>query len=145
MKFLFKNKYEIQQMKNFYIKLKYIVSTYDTFSPLALKFIVMLESIFPKRVHSFTKLIILKFTESRPHTELYLKLNFDEFMAIFMYYVKKPTNYKMNFDSHLKEKKFFFLPSRFVFPEWNKTFTLKYENKFENSNLFLFHKHAFLD
>jgi len=148
-KFLLSEQNRISSLKNYNVYFKYIFTNYDTFSPLVLKFFLAIESISPKRCLSYSRIIKLKFTKNRCHSTIYMKLNLDEFIPIYAYYVKRPVSILTVLNSHLKQAKYFAFPgfiSHLQFPSWERNITLAlYQGNKTNIYTFLMHKAAFFD
>jgi len=97
-RFLLSNNYSIPSLNKIHIDFKYSFSTFNSFSPTAIRMLNSLESIYPKRAFSSKKIIRLSFQRKRIHSFLYLRLNGYEAFTILSYLNRKPNKlaYKLN-------------------------------------------------
>jgi hypothetical protein len=148
-KFLLSDQNNILPLKNYNIYFKYIFTNQDTYNPLAIKKFLMMESIYPKRCSSSSNIIKLKFTKNRCHSIIFMKLNLDEFVPFYSFYVKRPVNITTATNSLLKQTKYFIFPgfiSQLWFPSWERNVVLDLKAAYKtNSYSFLMHKTAFFD
>jgi len=139
----------ITPLTSYNIYFKYIFTSFSTYGPLAMKALLMLESIYPKRAESSRKLVTLRTGARRAHSSIYLKLNLEEFYSIYIYCPKKPVDLSIALNMYLQEAKYFIFPgfiSLLRFPTWERNvyLTLKQPEK-NNHYMFLFYKAAFID
>jgi len=115
---------------------------------LAIKTFFMLESIYPRRAQSRSRLIVLRFTKTRCHSYIFVKVNLEELIPFFSFYVKKPLSIEKAFHAYQKQSKYFSFPghiSKLWFPTWERYVSL-YLGALENRVApFFLHKTAFLD
>lgn len=81
-KFLYEAYSNVLLSKNFYIYLKYVFSHQKPYNYIAIKGLMMLSSVFPKRCQMTSKLIIVKYTKMRCHSEIYIRLQLNEFVKL---------------------------------------------------------------
>jgi hypothetical protein len=84
-KFLLTNKYGMDSLKKFTIHFKYTFNSFSSYSPLAIKMIYTLESIYPKRPIGTSKVIRLSYGRKRIHSSIILELNGYEFFSLLPY------------------------------------------------------------
>jgi hypothetical protein len=145
-KFLVTNPYSLKP-KNSTVYFKYVFTNYTTYSPTAIKALMILESIYPLRSMSNSKIITLKFTKPRCHSTVYLPVNLNTLTQFLPYYIKKPCNINSILTSYQKSSKYFIFPgfiSHLLFPSWERTVLLSF-NIPKDKALTLFHKSAFFD
>ena len=112
-----------------------------------MKALMTIESIYPLKAKSMSKIISLKYTKPRCHSVIYLKLDLPLFYEFFPYFIKKPVKISSILNSYQKSTKYFTFPgftSHLLFPSWKRTAVITFEIPRDNF-LFLFQKSAFLD
>jgi len=147
-KFLIQHPYVIASQNNYHVYLRYVFTNFNSFSPIAMKAIIILESIYPQRVMSESSLIILKFGKARCHSSVFLRLTWDQFCTFFMFFNKRPPKLNTIFTSYLKQTKYFVFPgfiSLLRFPSWDRLLLLSYHCNSNQKSSFLFSKSAFFD
>nr|ADZ99042.1 hypothetical mitochondrial protein 23 [Physarum polycephalum] len=148
-KFILSSFQDIQTTPKYYIYLKYIFSQRRNYNYIAVKALMMLTSVFPKRCLMNTKLIILKYTPTRCHSVIYLRLNFYDFIPTINYFSYRPSEPSTVMHGHLKESKHFIFPGfikHLKLPHWERLVTISF-NQSSINNLYplFFHKTAYLD
>ena len=148
-KFLIYSPENIPSFKKFKVNFEYIFRTRNSLSPIPIQAFMNIESIYPKRCSSTSKIIILRYAKSKCHSVVRLTLNLDEFLSFFPYYSKKRLNIDQSFQIFMKSNKYFFFPgfiSRLQFPRWRHNVLLTFGSIPKNSSkIFLIHKSAFID
>jgi hypothetical protein len=148
-KFLISSFDNIISPEKFNVYLKYIFSQRRNYGYVALKALMMLTSIFPKRCLISSQLIILKYSKIRCHSIIYLKLNLTDYVSTMQYFIKKPTFSNIVINGHVKESKYFVFPG-FVkhlrLPRWERFVNVSY-NQVSKECLypFFFYKTSFID
>jgi hypothetical protein len=148
-KFLVTNPYSLK-LKHPTVYFKYIFTNYTAYSSTALKALMILESVYPIRSMSNSKIITLKYTKPRCHSTVYLPVDFMSFTKFFPYYIKKPCSIQSALISYQKSSKYFVFPgftSHLLFPSWERPVLLSFNllKDSKNKALTLFHKSAFFD
>jgi len=147
-KFLIQHPYVILSQNNYHVYLRYVFTNFNSFSPVGMKAIMILESIYPQRVMSESRLIILKFTKTRCHSSVFLRLSWKQFCSFFMFFNKRPQKLETLFNSYLKQTKYFVFPgfiSLLRFPSWDRLLLLSYHCNSNQKGSFLFQKSYFFD
>jgi hypothetical protein len=83
-KFLFMSHMVIIPPENFHVHLTYTFSPQRAHNYLALKALMMLSSVCPKKCQTSSRLIIIKYTKTRVHSHIYVPLNL---MEARIYYI----------------------------------------------------------
>jgi hypothetical protein len=135
--------------ENIHFYLSYVFSTQRQYSYLALKALLMLNSVYPKHCQITSRLIILRFTKSRWHSQVLMPLTLIEASNILSFCFKRPINLESFSKSHVNEAKYF------VFPGYVKYLKLRSWKFYANLSLptvstsrsywFFFYKTAFLE
>lgn len=115
---------------------------------MAIKTFFMLESIYPRRAQSKSRLIVLRFTKTRCHSYIFVKINLEELIPFFSFHVKKPLSIEKALHAYQKQAKYFSFPghiSKLWFPTWERNVTLYFGASENRATSFFFHKTAFLD
>lgn len=96
-----------------------------------------------------SRLIILKYTKTRCHSIVYLKLSLNEFASTFLYALMKPISPSIVFHGHVREAKYFVFPGfikHLKLPSWKRHVNLcMNQSSTAHPYLFFFHKTAYLD
>lgn len=143
-KFLHESYNNVLLSKNFYIYLKYVFSQRKPYNYIAIKGLLMLSSVFPKRCLMTSKLIIVKYTKTRCHSEIHMKLLFHEFVQTMQFNSINPIPMNTNIHSHIKQSKYFVFPGfikHLRLPRWEYNVIISYK-QVKNENLYplFFHK-----
>jgi len=112
--------------KRSFIYLRYVFSGHRQYDFLAIKTLILLETIYPKRAHMSSKLIVLKYAKTRLHSIAFLKLNTHEAFRVLLHSTIKPINHNTVAHGSLKEASFL------VFPSLIKPFRLPSTDKWGN-------------
>jgi len=148
-KFLINAIENIPSFKQYKINFEYIFRTTNSLSRTPLQAFMNIESIYPKRCSSTSKVIILRYSKAKCHSVVRLSLTLDEFLSFYPYFPKKPLNMDKAFKIYIKANKYFFFPgfiSRLQFPRWKYKVLLSLRSiKQDSKKMFMIHKSAFID
>jgi hypothetical protein len=148
-KFLFTSISDIILSRKFNIYLKYIFSQQRNYNYIALKALMMLTSVFPKRCLMSSRLIVLKYTKSRSHSCIYLTLTLDEFIPTINLFMIHPIKPITELNGHIKESKHFIFPGfikHLRLPRWEHGVNISFDHNTSRSSYPLFfHKTAYID
>lgn len=131
------------------VYLRYIFSTRQTFNAIAIKGILALQSIYPQRAKSISKLIILKFGKARCHSIIYIALKLNDALGFLTFFIRKPSNTLRCLSMYQASSKYFIFPgfiSLLLFPSWNRSVQLSLDiHRSSSKYSYFFKKVAFFD
>jgi hypothetical protein len=137
----------IAKKENVY--LKYIFSQRNSYSFTALKALMMMSSVFPRRCRMKSTVIALQYTKTRCHSDIFFCLRMIDFIPTLQYHIKAPANLPNAFTGLIKESKHFIFPGfikHLRLPRWNYSVNISYNPKNNLSSYPLFFtKASFLD
>jgi hypothetical protein len=148
-KFLLTSYYSIVPPNKFQVYLKYIFNDRSIYNSIALKALLMLSSIFPKRCLGNSRIILVKFAKNRCISSVYHKITLSDLIPLISYTITKPINTNITLNGFIKESKHFIFPGfikRLKFPSWDRFVSLSF-HQISNKYLyfFLFYKTAYID
>jgi len=145
-KFLFSNYHSISMKESIY--LRYIFTNKQAFNGIPIKAILMIESIYPQRAKTKTRLIFLKFAKTRCHSFIYVKFTVKELYGFLPLFTIKPVSTRV-LKSYLSSSKYFIFPgfvSHLQFPSWNRSVQLSTVLNLSNFKYaYFFHKISYLE
>lgn len=147
-KFLFASEKNIPKINQKEIYLLYIFRQKNPYSFIALKALLMLNSINAKPTLTNTKIISLKFSQNQNHSKIYQKINFEELITIIPLFYTKPASIKKTMSSYLNEKKHFIFPGfvqHLKLPSWKNNVKLSFQGAQEKNYWLFFYKSAYFD
>jgi hypothetical protein len=148
-KFLCSSMNNIQSPNKHYIYLSYIFSQRRNYNYIALKALMMLSSIFPKRCRMSSKLIVLQFSRLRCHSIIFFKLNLQEAAATLNLYIKNPVDISNAFTGYVNQARYFIFPGfikHLRLPHWDRPLNISFnQHNILSSYPLFFHKTSFLD
>jgi hypothetical protein len=148
-KFLVTSVNSLVKPDSFKIYLKYILSSQRQYNYAAIKALLMLETIYPKRCLMRSKLIIIQYTKTRCHSFIYLELTGREAFGLLTYTSSMPTKLTTTVNAFIKEAKHFVFPT-FIkvlqFPSWTRHVNISFQAIApQYLYTFLFYKTALID
>lgn len=147
-KFLLASVRNIIPSKRFNIQFVSVFTNLHTYAPLAIKILLIMESIFTKRCLSNSRIIRLRFGKARCHSTISLILTLEEVIPLLQLYIRKPMTIKATINTYLREAKYFSFPgyiNQLKFPSWNRYVCLSLNQHNTNLYTFLLYKAAFFD
>jgi hypothetical protein len=140
--------YELVPFKNFEVIFKAIFTNQHSYYSIALKALLIMESIYPRRCLISSRVIVLRFTKTRCHSTVWLKLNYNEVIPFLSYYIKRPIKQYSALHSSLKQAKYFIFPGnirKLSIPSWERYVSLSFITTGKHLYQLLFYKAAFFD
>lgn len=148
-KFLPTSYYSIISPKHFNIYLKYIFSSRTIYSTTALKALLMLSSIYPKRCQASSRMILIKFAKNQSVSSVFFKFNLEEIALLLSLKKKKPIKPSIITDGYIKQAPYFVFPGfikRLRFPFWERYLNMSFkQDSKKHLYFFLFYKTAYID
>jgi hypothetical protein len=148
------NKFLISNIKKFpnfqkeAIYLMYIFRQKSPYNFIAIKSLLMLNSVFSKMCQTNTKVIILKFSKAQSHSIVFIKITFNELINIMSFFNKKPANIRKTMTSYLSENKHFLFPGfikHLKIPSWKQNIKLSFQGENEKNYWLFFYKTIYFD
>jgi hypothetical protein len=148
-KFLPISYYSVMAPKHFNVYLKYIFSSRTVYSSTALKALLMLSSIYPRRCQATSRLILIKFAKNQSVSSVFFKFNLNEIAQTLSLAKKKPIKPSIVTQGFIRQSPYFVFPGfikRLRFPFWERYINMSFkQDSTKNLYFFLFYKTAFID
>lgn len=148
-KFLLSSVRNVISPNIFTIYLKYIFSTHKTYTYIALKGLLMLSSIYPRRCQYSSRTIRLRYTKTRIHYLIFLPITLQILISFFHYHLTHPVSITTAMNSFIREAKHFVFPGfikHLRLPSWEYTVNLSFKHiKITYLYTFFFYKIAYID
>jgi hypothetical protein len=137
----------VRELKQCSITYKYTFTGFENTTPAMMKMVTVLEGIFPKRCQQKTRVIKLKFTKNRCHSEVFLQVSLYDLCGAHIWYLRKPVDAFSSLNCLQQQSKYFCFPGvrgliHFYLPY---NLSIVYNAKEEFKGLFYFHKAALFD
>jgi hypothetical protein len=148
-KFITSTHISLPQPRNFVVYLRYVISPRFTYYIIALKGLMLMEMLYPKRCYMTSKLIILKYRKTRCHCTIFLSLTGEQAFSFFVYTFRKPSSIISTINSFLKETTTFMFPGYVKILRlrtWERTINVSFQQMpIQYQYMFLFYKTALLN
>lgn len=146
-KFLFVSMKSIPSVEPSKIYLMYIFRQKSVHNYIALKSLIMLNSLHSKICLTSSRIIIVKYAKTQSHSVVYIPLTFTEFINTMLLYSKRPVPITTALKSFINESKHFVFPGFVKYlrlPSWRRNVNISLQSNKKNYWLFFF-KTAFID